>query len=138
MACSSPAFNNHQGSSMAFGDRARALQKDLSYQAGCLLGLANITAIKFKIEERKRAAVDPEIEEAVVRLGIYFEELCEGLGEPAFKLAVKQELGGELLASSEAEILAKAEARPVKTSIDKETARRLAQLVIERTQDWGD
>jgi len=71
-----------------------------------------------------------------VRLGIYFEELCEGLGEPAFKLAVKQELGGELLASSEAEILAKAEARPVKTSIDKETARRLAQLVIDRTQDW--
>lgn len=121
---------------MAISEHTLALQQDLSYRSGCLNGLAHVTAIKERIEARKRAAVDPEVEEAVVRLGVYFEELCEGLGEAAFKVAVKKELGGEALAPAEAELLAKAETKQVKTTIDKSMAVELAKLVAERTKSW--
>ena len=100
--------------------------------------MAHITAIKEKIEARKRAAVDPEVEEAVARLGVYFEQLCLGLGEAAFKVAVKQELGGEVLAPGEADLLAKAESKAVQTTIDKSTAAQLAKLVAERTKSWEE
>ena len=123
---------------MGFSEHTRALQQDLSYRSGCLNGLAHVTAIKERIEARKRAAVDPEVEEAVVRLGVYFEQLCEGLGEAAFKLAVKKELGGEELTPAEAELLAKAETKQITTTIDKSTAGELAKLVGERTKSWED
>lgn len=123
---------------MGISEHTRALQQDISYRSGCLTGLAHITAIKERIEARKRAAVDPEVEEAVVRLGVYFEQLCLGLGEAAFRVAVKQELGGEVLAPSEADLLSKAESKPVATSIDKSTAAELARLVAERTERWDE
>lgn len=121
---------------MGISEHTQKLQEDISYRSGCLNGLAHVTAIKERIEARKRAAVDPEVEEAVVRLGVYFEQLCEGLGEAAFKVAVKKELGGEELAPAEAELLAKAETKTVNTTIDKSTATQLAKLVAERTQTW--
>jgi hypothetical protein len=123
---------------MGFSEHTRALQQDLSYRAGCLNGLAHVTAIKERIEARKREAVDPEVEEAVVRLGVYFEQLCEGLGEAAFKVAVKKELGGEELTKAEADLLAKAETKQVTTTIDKSTAADLAKLVTERTKSWEE
>lgn len=121
---------------MAISEHTHALHQDISYRSGCLTGLAHITAIKEQIEARKRAAVDPEIEEAVARLGVYFEQLCLGLGEAAFRVAVKQELGGEVLGPGEADLLAKAESKVVHTTIDKTTATQLAKLIAERTQSW--
>ncbi len=123
---------------MGFRYHAEALQKDVSYRVGCLAGRGNIAAVKAKIEERKRAAVDPEIEEAVAALGRYFDELTEALGEDGHRVAVKQEFDGVMLEGEEADILERAEARKVKTTISAAEAKRLARLIAERTSGWGD
>jgi len=72
------------------------------------------------------------------QLAVYFEQLVAGLDETAFKIALRQEVNGELLGGTEADVLAEAEARKVATTIDKRTATRLAKLIGERARSWMD
>lgn len=123
---------------MGFRYHVESLDKDVSFRVGCLSGRGNIATIKAKIEERKRAVVDPGLELAVDKLGRYFDELADSLGEEGRKIAEKQEFGGEMLEGEEAAILERAEARTVSTTITSAEAKRLAKLIRERTADWGD
>ncbi len=115
---------------------AETLSKDVSSRVGCISGRANIAAIKGKIA--RSGIRDPELLTAVEQLAVYFEELVQGLGENGFKLAYRQEIGGEFLDEADAAVLAQAEARKVRTTINKQTAKRLAKLIGERARGWSD
>jgi hypothetical protein len=121
---------------MSYRYHAQALYKDVSYRLGCIAGRGNIAAVKKKIEAD--GSHDAEVEEAANQLAVYFEQLVAGLGETAFKIAVRQEIQGELVHGPDADVLAEAEARKVKTTIDKRTATRLAKLIGERARSWMD
>ncbi len=121
---------------MSYGYHAQALSKDVSYRLGCIAGRGNIAAVKKKIEAD--GGNDTEVEEAANQLAVYFEQLVAGLGETAFEIALRQEVNGELLGGTEADVLAEAEARKVATTIDKRTATRLAKLIGERARSWMD
>lgn len=60
------------------------------------------------------------------------------MGETAFKIALRQEIEGELLGGHDAEVLAKAEKVKVTTTINKVTAKRLAKLIGDRSRSWTD
>jgi hypothetical protein len=125
---------------MTYRYHAEALSQDISYRLGCIDGRGNIAAVKEKIEQmRGQSGVrDAEVESAADQLAIYFEQLVAGLGEAAFKIALRQEIGGELLDGPDAEVLTQAEARKVSTTINKPTAKRLAKLISERAHSWKD
>ena len=102
------------------------------------MGRANIREVLDEAaNRRKRGERDPIVELAAQHLKVHFEEVRNGLGPDACRLAYRQEIEGELLSEAEAEELERAEVKPIRTTIDQETAAALADLIRERTANWA-
>ena len=117
---------------------SRALSQDVGYRMGSIAGRGHIAAVLAEISKRGKLADVPGLakaKEAAEQLEVYFEELCAGMGPEAFALAIRQEVGGEILDGVEAELLMKAEKKSIRTTIDKSTAKRLADALGARGVD---
>jgi len=116
-----------------------ALSQDVGYRMGCIAGRGNIAVVLEEISKQEKLANSPGIvaaRAAAEQLEVYFEELCSGMGAEACALATRQEVGGEILDGAEAEQLLKAEKKSIRTTIDKSTAKRLADAFGARGVDW--
>lgn len=119
---------------MSFGYHAQALTRDVSDQISCVVGSANVAAVRDELEKRG-AAVPRHVLDAVDKLGTYFDEMCRGMGEAACQLALRQEVGGEWLPDAEGKVLEAAGKRRINTTIGKREAMRLATLIGDYASD---